>query len=123
MKESELINDMRTQYNRNEPYILKKGNVFTGDFGLLEFIGAGMNLTQQYVGGFYAEMYPDNTDSNNNIIKLYNDVNLKSLVLHYLGFNDISDTTKPFPEKYYRLQTNTPLGETRQIFIWKEKLE
>lgn len=120
MKESELINDMRTQYNRNEPYILKKGNVFTGDFGLLEFIGAGMNLTQQYVGGFYAEMYPDNTDSNNNIIKIYNDVNLKSLVLHYLGFNDISDTTKPFPEKYYRLQTNTPLGETRQIFIWKE---
>jgi len=87
-----------------------------------EFVEAGLNLVRQYIVGFYMEMIPDIEGKTMEMI-LYNDINLKSLVLHYLKINELTDK-EIFPEKYPRVNGQiTPLGETKQILRWREPID
>ena len=55
---------------------------------------------------------------------LYNDLNLKSLALHFGMLNDIIDGVQPFPEQFPRIDGQvTPLGEVRQVFRWTEDID
>jgi hypothetical protein len=80
---------------------------------------AGWDLVKQSVGGFYMEFYPDMQGKQVELV-LYNAVNLKSLVAHYLYINEVT-SKHIFPETYPRKQgVITPLGETLQIIRWKD---
>jgi len=72
-----------------KPMALQKNGgdniIFNASFTPVELIKAGLDLVRQYLGGFYMEIYPDIQGKEMNFV-LYNDVNLKSLVLHYLVF-------------------------------------
>jgi hypothetical protein len=119
----QFINNLSELYNN--PVKIKdkttKDGAFFPDFGLSGIPQAGWDLVKQYIGGFYMEMLPDKEGKNMDMI-LYNDVNLKSLVLHYLDVNELTEK-EIFPEKYPRQQGKvTPLGETQQILRWKEKI-
>jgi hypothetical protein len=101
---------------------MTKEDAYIGGFGATGIPQAGLDLVKQYIGGFYMEMLPDKDGKVMEMI-LYNDVNLKSLVAHYLYINEITGK-EIFPEKYYRKNgTVTPLGETRQILKWKEPID
>jgi hypothetical protein len=94
---------------------------FYPQFGATGAFKAGADLVKQYIGGFYMEMFPDKQGEGMGII-LHNDVNLKSLVLHYLYINDITEE-KIFPEQYPRVNGEiTPLGEIKQVLRWKERI-
>ncbi|MEN9918204.1 MAG: hypothetical protein RL662_640 [Bacteroidota bacterium] len=130
-----MLNNSMVEKGRNEFYkrsrdagglatISKdsKDGAFVGVFGLSGLVESGLNLVTQFVGGFYMEMIPNKAGTQMEFI-LYNDMNLKSLVAHYFGLNDLG-TVKPFPEKYPRIKDKvTPLGETRQIFRWTEVID
>jgi hypothetical protein len=65
------------------------------------------------------ELYP-NIQGKEMELVLYNDVNLKSLVLHFLQINEVTGK-EIFPDKYPRIKGHvTPLGEVKQILKWKE---
>jgi hypothetical protein len=82
---------------------------------------AGLDLIKQYIGGFYMEFYPDEQGKQLEFV-LYNAVNLKSLVGHYLYINELTDKNI-FPEQYPRESGKiTPLGEIIQILRWKENI-
>lgn len=123
LKKLDVFMEKKEKFDCFQPLIIERRTQVEYQFGVQGLLLSGNNLAKQYIGGFYFEMYSDDDKCEYVNLKAYNDVNLKSLVLHYLGLNDINTKIQVFPEKYPRLQTITPLGETRQIFIWKEKLK
>ena len=95
--------------------------IYDASFTPIELVKAGLDIVRQYVGGFYMEIFPDKQGKEMEFV-LYNDVNLKSLVLHYLQINELTGK-EVFPEAYPRINGQiTPLGETKQILKWRENI-
>jgi hypothetical protein len=114
-----------TLLNKNPMAMQKNGGdneIYDASFTPVELANAGLDLIRQYIGGFYMEIYPNKQGKEMEFV-LYNDVNLKSLVLHYLQINEMTGK-EVFPEKYPRINGQvTPLGEVKQIFKWKENID
>jgi hypothetical protein len=107
----------------DNPISLKnnKEDVYYPNFGLISIPKTGPNLVNQYIGGFYMEFYPDEQGKQLEFV-IYNALNLKSLVGHYIYVNELSKK-EIFPEQYPRSEGKiTPLGETLQVLKWKESI-